>query len=197
MSLELISTVASVATALVIAGTAIAALIQLRHMRAGNQISAFLTLRSMLDQPGHLEAKTLILLKLDSLLEDPGFRAFCQGTEVNVPESKLEQYSAMTTAARLIGNTYDAMGTLVRNGIIDRQMFLDQYCSVIDRDWTNLEVLTDYFRAQRNDPGIWEDFEYLTVLARQFQNNRPTSFPKDMPHIELHNPWRVKSCRPN
>jgi len=43
MSLELINAVAGLATVTIVAVTAVAALIQLRHLRAGNQISALLS----------------------------------------------------------------------------------------------------------------------------------------------------------
>jgi hypothetical protein len=189
MSLELLNTIASLTTALVIAATAIAALIQLRHMRAGNQISAFLTLRSMLDQPEHRLALALVRLKLDKMLEDPGFRAFLEGTVPEETTPRTDEYQAMSDAARLIGNTYDAVGTLVRNRIIDSRLFFEQYGSVVDRDWLALEVATDYYR-RRIDHRIWEDFEYITALARRFSRERPTTYPHDVARIELHNPWR-------
>ena len=44
MSLELLNTVASLATTLIVAATAIAALVQLRHLRAGNQIEGQLAM---------------------------------------------------------------------------------------------------------------------------------------------------------
>jgi hypothetical protein len=45
MSLELVNTLATFGTFLVIAGTAIAAIVQLRHARSSNQIEAFAELR--------------------------------------------------------------------------------------------------------------------------------------------------------
>lgn len=49
MSLELISTLAAVGTFFVIAATAIAAVIHLRHLRASNQLTAFMTVTHRLD----------------------------------------------------------------------------------------------------------------------------------------------------
>ena len=42
MSLELVNTIGTLLTASIIAATAITAIIQLRHLRAGNQIAAML-----------------------------------------------------------------------------------------------------------------------------------------------------------
>jgi hypothetical protein len=189
MALELVNTIATTLTAVVIAGTAIAALIQLRHMRAGNQISALLTLRSMLDEPGHQAALLLLRLRLAEMLRDPNFRECLLGKKPDVPLDVQERYEEMRSAAFLIGNTYDAIGTLVRRGIIDRNLFLEQYCSVISREWDNLEVVTGCGRKAAADDGIWEDFEYLTVLSRRFAKDFPSAFPKDMERIPLRNPW--------
>jgi len=49
MPLELVKTIAAILTTTVIAATAIAVTVQLRHMRAGNQSAGFMTLRNMLD----------------------------------------------------------------------------------------------------------------------------------------------------
>lgn len=48
MSLELLTTLATIATTVIIGATAIAAIVQLRHLRAGNQIAGQLALRQVL-----------------------------------------------------------------------------------------------------------------------------------------------------
>src|SRR5215472_3008813 len=73
MSLELWSTIFAGATFVVIAATAVAALVQLRHMRAGNQLNALLTLMEMWETPemqGHIRyAHTTLQEKI----KDPAF----------------------------------------------------------------------------------------------------------------------------
>ncbi|MBV8280704.1 MAG: hypothetical protein JO347_01420, partial [Candidatus Eremiobacteraeota bacterium] len=51
MSLEQWNTVFSAATFIVIATASIAALVQLRHMRAGNQLNMLLTIMDMWSKP--------------------------------------------------------------------------------------------------------------------------------------------------
>ena len=51
MSLELVNTIATCATFVVIAATAIAAMVQLRQLRASNQIAAFNELRQAYENP--------------------------------------------------------------------------------------------------------------------------------------------------
>ncbi|MBV8282946.1 MAG: hypothetical protein JO347_12915, partial [Candidatus Eremiobacteraeota bacterium] len=75
MSLEVVNTVAAAVTALVIAATAILALIQLRHLRAGNQIAGFMTLRNMLDDDAHQRAMATMVTEGD-LTTEQGFREY-------------------------------------------------------------------------------------------------------------------------
>lgn len=48
MSLELSNTLATLTTTIIIAATAVAAIVQLRHLRASNQIAGQLALRQVL-----------------------------------------------------------------------------------------------------------------------------------------------------
>ncbi len=61
MSLELVNTLATCATFVVIAATAIAAIVQLRQLRASNQIIAFNELRQAYENrtcPRHISIST-------------------------------------------------------------------------------------------------------------------------------------------
>ena len=60
MSLELVNTLASLVTATVIGATAIAAIVQLRHMRMGNQITALLSLQNEFDSKDFRDAEDVI-----------------------------------------------------------------------------------------------------------------------------------------
>jgi len=74
MTLELVNTLATSATFVVIAATAIAAIVQLRHLRASNQILAFNELRQAFESSDLAAAHKYVDTHLDSDLEDPAFR---------------------------------------------------------------------------------------------------------------------------
>jgi hypothetical protein len=74
MSLELVNTLATCATFVVIAATAIAAILQLRQLRASNQIIAFNELRQAYENPHLSAAHKYIDTQLGRDLEDPAFR---------------------------------------------------------------------------------------------------------------------------
>jgi|GEM_PF-5337717 hypothetical protein len=67
VSFELWSTIASVGTFLVIAATAVVAIIQLRHTRSGNQIAAAMTIHSFVESQEFQEGRRFIRDELVNL----------------------------------------------------------------------------------------------------------------------------------
>ncbi len=128
MSLELINTLGTVTTVVIVAAAAIAALVQLQHLRAGNQINAMLSIGNQFDAKEFRDAVTLVQHKLDSTLEDPAYREYvlALGRQLPLPTVP-EEYHDLAAGARLVGNTYEERGILVKKGIIDRNIFLDRY----------------------------------------------------------------------
>jgi hypothetical protein len=97
----------------------------------------------------------------------------------------------MSSSVDFVGNTHEELGILVKNGIVDKALFLDQYCWVIARDWNLLERFTAYSRAAAANDSIWENFEYLAVLSQDWLREHPSMYPKGLRRLQLHNPWPV------
>jgi hypothetical protein len=74
MSLELVNTLATFGTFVVIAATAIAAIVQLRHARSSNQIEALAELREEMENEEMQSAHRFIRHELAERLKDPIFR---------------------------------------------------------------------------------------------------------------------------
>ena len=74
MSVELVNTIATLGTFVVIAATAIAAIVQLRHMRGSNQITALNKLRETMETPDFQAASHFVASELPAKLRDPAFR---------------------------------------------------------------------------------------------------------------------------
>lgn len=182
MPLELVNTIAALTTAIVITATAIAALVQLRHLRAGNQIAGFLTLRNMLDDEAHQRAWALLVREGD-VSNDEGYRAYVKAVVARRPTSGQERYADIYAAILLMGNAFEVIGTLVRNGIVDRGMFLQQYAGPNITSWSRLEPYIALLRAERHDDAIFEDFEYMTVLSRAYIEKRPSEYPVGAPRL--------------
>ena len=74
MPLETWSAVASVGTFVVIAATAIAAIVQLRHLSTSNQLAGLLSILGRSEDPQLVEWSDTIRTALEQKLPDPAFR---------------------------------------------------------------------------------------------------------------------------
>ncbi|MDB5041744.1 MAG: hypothetical protein JWN27_2470, partial [Candidatus Eremiobacteraeota bacterium] len=66
--LEFVNAAAQVATLIVISATAVAAIVQLRHVRTGNQIAMLSKLYDSLQSPDFVDARRFIARDLPSIL---------------------------------------------------------------------------------------------------------------------------------
>ncbi len=154
MSLEAWSTVASFGTFLVIASTAIAALVQLRHTRSSNQIVAVTEMRETIESDRFREARRFVVEQMPKLLADPAERNKLGG-EIFPPE---------WDAVRDVANFFETMGAFVKLGIVDEALVTDLWDGVVFGYWKQLEPVT-MIRRDVSSPGLWDNFEYLAVIC--------------------------------
>lgn len=196
MSLELLNTIASLSTVVIIAATAVAAVVQLKHMRTSNQITALLTIGERFDAPSYVDAYLLIGRKLDDALEDPSFRAYEIAHARNQPLPDIDpELLEVRRAAVLIGNMYDELGLLISNGIVDRKLFVYQYSPHIIEQWHRMEHYIAFVREAQGDNSVWEMYECLVVLTFDFLRDEPGSYPKGLRRLDIHNPFPVPPAR--
>jgi hypothetical protein len=185
MSLELLNTLATITTTIVIAATAIAAIVQLRHLRNGNQIAAQLALRQLLLDTGFWAAVGQARHEIPKLLEDPKFRQFVReyhlSTAPTVEDD--ERFEGPYTAALAVGRNLENIGNMVRNGLTDPRIFLEQYATLVETAWNATEPLLKIRREAVGSDAPWEDFEYLTVLARDWNAKVRSCYPSGVRRI--------------
>ena len=194
MSLELVNTFGTLLTVAIIAATAIAAIVQLRHLRAGNQINAMLTIGNQVDNRREFQdAVTLVRQRLNLVLEELAYRDFELARQRRLPLPPVpEEYGELRAATTLVGHTYEELGILVKNNIVDRHMFLDQYGWNIARTWDAMRTWVAWTRAIAGTNTLLENFEYLTVLAEDWlQEHREGTYPVGARRLPLHNPYPV------
>jgi hypothetical protein len=184
MSLELINTLATFGTFLVIAATAIAAVIQLRHARSSNQIAALSELRETMETPDFQSARHFLVTDLPVKVRDPVFRY--QFAERSARTDETKPLIGSVTAQ---GNFYESLGVLVRAGLVDRDLALEMWSSVVLEAWEKLAPLTSIVRRRRGN-SVWENFEYLTVVAEDFIAAHPKgTYPANLRRIDLKDEW--------
>jgi hypothetical protein len=183
MSLELLNTLASITTTVVISATAIAAVIQLRHMRAGNQIAGQLALRQVLLDDAFIESMGHVRFEIRELLKDPLFLAYVRQFHLSSASDGDERYDRPYMAALRVGRNLENIGNMIRNGLTDRRIFLEQYANLVVMAWDGTEPLLRIRREATGNDATWEDFEYLTVLARRWISEVRSCYPKGVERI--------------
>jgi hypothetical protein len=185
MSLELVNTLATFGTFLVIAGTAIAAIVQLRHARSSNQIEALAELREARDTSEMHAALRFVSWELGAKLKDVVFRY-----QVAHPEAMTAENQAAWTDVRRVGNFYENMGALVKNGLADKNLVLDIFWSQILGNWNRLAQVAAIRRRATGDKSVWENFEYLTVLSQDWDAAHPGgTYPPGVRRIDVKDEW--------
>ena len=183
MSLELLNTLATITTTVVISATAIAAVIQLRHMRASNQIAGQLALRQVLLDDEFIASMGHIRFEIRDLLKDPQFLEFVRQFHLSSASDGDERYDRLYSAALRVGRNLENIGNMIRNGLTDRRIFLEQYAILVVMAWDGTEPLLKVRREAAGNDAIWEDFEYLTVLSRRWISEVRSCYPKGVERI--------------
>jgi hypothetical protein len=184
LSYELLNTIATIGTFLVIAATAVAAIIQLRHLSGSNQISVLNELRQTYENAQFQEARSFVRGQITAHINDKSFRHQLHNPAERTPENR-----AAVTKMGTVANVYEGMGALVRTGMIDPRLVFQLWGSGIVADWAMLAPYTAMMRGRKGRQ-IFEHFEYLTVLAQDWLAANPDgSYPKGMRRIELKDEW--------
>jgi hypothetical protein len=174
MSAEWLTAIGTVGTFVVITASAVAALLQLRHMRGSNQIAALNDFTKIMASGEMKNALHFISAELPGRLADPVERK----RALTIPFTN--EYEAISFAA----NAFENIGGFVRTKVIDP----DTACSVIAgptvRYWRALLPVTTYVREQTGTQAVWENFEYLALISTRWQQAHPHgTYPKNEPRM--------------
>ncbi len=129
MSLEAWAALAQVGTFVVIAATAAASLVQLRHLRAANQGAALRLLMEQYEGTELRDAFDFVREGLAGRLEDPAFRA-----ELLSGHTDRRRHPEVTVC-----NFFDSWGLHYREGAIDKRAFMRIMAEVTVSFWKELE----------------------------------------------------------
>jgi hypothetical protein len=181
MSPEWISAVSSFLTLVVIAASAIAALIQLRHMRGANQITALNDLRNYFETKTFREAMRFVYRELPKLYDDPQAREQLMATPL------AERYES----ARTVANLFENVGVYVKRRVLDEDFTADMWGGIILTAWESMSPMIANRRRAENHPEIWENFEYLAMICKRFKDRHPNgSYPAGFPRMPEGEIWR-------
>jgi hypothetical protein len=173
-TIELINTIAAAGTFLVIATTAIAAIIQLRHMRASNQLEGLLSVLARVEDANFNNWLTETQRQLPGMLSDADYI-----------RSIIDNTFDRNVAWLQLGNSYDWVGSLVKNRLIPIDAFLDVYAFRIVQAWDLMKPFTVLARYNVGK-GVWENFEFLYINGLAWTQKHTTgNYPKHVARAQL------------
>lgn len=177
MTLEWLSTAAAVGTFVVIAATAAAALIQLRHLRVSNQLEALLAILSLPYDPVLSDSFQFVSHELEHRMRDPQFR---RELEVARVDRKIHK-------ELLVCDYYERLGSIVKNGLIPEDLYFDN--STPEQYWNLLSQVIAIRRRTRG-PVVYDNFEYLVARSRAWDARHPNgNYPPSVPRVAIEDLW--------
>ena len=183
MSLQLFDSIATFATFIVIAATAVAAIFQLRHSRGGNQIAALTVLRNAYQSPEFSNARRFVVTKLEEQSHNPEFRYQWANYSARTGE-----FNDPIDCVRLVGNYFEDMGAFVAAGLLDSNLVNMIYAADLTECWSKMQTLVTMTR--RKIPIAWEYFEYAAMLAeRWIIEHAEGSYPANAPRFVITDDW--------
>jgi hypothetical protein len=188
LSLELISAIASVVTAVVIGATAVAAIVQLRHLRMNNQITALLAVQAEFDAKDFRDAEALVRREFPEIFDDEGFCAYWIAVLRDEQPIEHPRYVEARHAARLVANTYENLGVLVKRGIIDKSLLLDVYAYIVASSWDELQGFVALVRSLIGEQTLYVNFEYLASIARDSLASNVDPYPREAKRLDARLP---------
>jgi hypothetical protein len=190
MSAEWLTALSTFATFLVIAGTAVAAVVQLHHMHNTNQLTVLNEVRREMRSPEFVKALEFIRYEFPRRAQEPAFREALLHSQADRPSIEWRQI-------RDVANFFDTVAAqVVKHGMVDRDLACDWWYTQVVTTWDTLTPLIASLRRQRGYR-LWEDFEYLALLCKRFRLRHPRgTYPAHEEALPLPEPWPETSDAP-
>lgn len=176
MNWEVLSAVSTFLTLIVISATAYAAVIQLRHMRAGNTIAGFLGYMDRWATPQARQIQNHVFSgELERRLADPTYReSLVRGQVDRLAHPEVDYL-----------DFWESLGMLIKLGYFPEDALMESGGPVAVRAWERLMPVIAIMRRTRG-PQLYDNFEYLVSRVMLWESKHPGGvFPKGTPHLQV------------
>lgn len=160
MNWEIVSAVSTVLTTIIIAATAIAAVSQIRQLRLSTQLEGLLALHREFNAPDMGQVRAYVKDDLPALLRDERYRQSLLAGDTNTHAHK----------EFVLCNYWEKIGSLVREGVLDPDLYLDIGAYRCIEHWEQLRPAIELVR--KAEPLQWESFDYMVGLSRDYLKRR-------------------------
>lgn len=180
MTPEWVSALAEAGTFIVICASVVAALVQLRHIRTGNQLQALLSLEHDFRGPELQAALRYVQEQLPQRLADPAYRRQLETIGFIDPATHPEMIAC---------NWLNEMGTLVKRGLVSEDTFMDLFARLIVHCWKQIAPAVAIMRRTRGQ-AQYHDFEYLASRATEWLEKNPQGMsPRTFTRLTMPDRW--------
>ena len=177
----ILKNIVDIATFLVVAGSAIVALIHLRHLRASNQLRALLAIQRTFQKRDLQQALRYVQAELPERLEDPSYRAEVAARGFVDPLRHPEL---------LVCNFFDGLGAMLKCDLVEETGFMELFARLALWYWDRLMPVVGLMRRNRTQTE-YHNFEYLAIRAGAWIRRHPQgTFPKEHARLTVVDPWQ-------
>ena len=177
---QAVNTYANIGTFLLLLASVIAAAVSLHHAASFNQISAVISMERDLRGPDMQEAFRFVQTELPYKLHSEEFRN--ELNAIGFVDSRVHlEINAL--------NWLNAVGTLLKNNLVDENAWMDLFSRLVVAYWERLEPVIAIMRRKRGD---WQyaNFEYMAMRARMWLKKHPHgTFPNHTPRATVTDKW--------
>lgn len=172
--LEVLNTFAALGTFVVITVTALAAVVQLRHLRSNTQLQVMIDLNQRIWDPRFQALAEYVLNVLPRKLnDDPRYLQQLAGMGLGGGDMEFEHNP------QLLAIYYDELGLCLRSGMLEEKTLMQFAGGArnILRVWKALAPVVHAVRTRA--PGTYSNFEYAAARAEEWLEKYPNgSYPK-------------------
>ena len=161
------------ATLIVVAAASVAAIVQLRYLRASNHLNALLEILNQWNLPA-VQTALAELRSVPERMKDPKYLEVLRGPGA-IERAKYPEFLAL--------DLWEQIGTYSKYGLLDENILLDITSAQVAAAWQNAEPLIEFVR-RRAGLSAFENFEYLAVRAAQWSRRYPNgTYPGRLPRM--------------
>lgn len=174
MTLEALNTLFAGLTFAVIAVTAVTATVQLRHMRASNQMAALIAVLEDWKTPELQSWVHFVRRELAGKLSDPAFLA---GVAEPRPDRQVHVELQLC-------DYFEQLGSYFKYGLLDAQSYLDVGAYTVQDLYQRVQPVIEKMRESRG-ASLYENFEYLAVRGALWARRHPSgTYPHGLPRYK-------------
>lgn len=185
---SVLNTWANLGTFLLLLASVIAAAVSLHHAASFNQISAVISMERDLRGADMQEALRFVQAELPFKLRSEEFRRELDG--LGFIDARVHQEINACS-------WFNAVGTLLKNNLVDESAWMDLFARLTVAYWDGLEPVIAIMRRRRGD---WQfaNFEFMAMRAREWLRKHPHgTFPRHTPRAKVVDKWLTEDQTPH